>query len=103
MFYLIYAIVPSGRAGKVIHAAEAAGSLGGTIIHGKGIGRKPKRFLYFEVEPMRDVIWIIVEESRYREVSQSIYDELELEGEGQGILFVEPLDEVHGLVDQLSE
>lgn len=103
MWYLIYAVVPSGRVEKVIQAAETAGSQGGTIIHGKGIGRTPKRFFNFEVEPMRDIIMIIVEEAKYKEVSQSIYDQLEMDQEGMGIVFAEPLDKVAGLVAQREQ
>lgn len=100
MWYLIYAVVPSGRSGEVIRLAEQAGSQGGTVIHGKGIGRKPKRFLHFEVEPMREIIWIIVKKEKYPEVSQAIYQNMDLDKPGQGIVFVEPLSEVHGLVNQ---
>lgn len=100
MWYLIYAVVPSGKAGEVIRLAEQEGSQGGTVIHGKGIGRKPKRFLNFEVEPMREIIWIIVGKDKYKEVSQIIFKDMNLEKEGYGILFVEPLSEVHGLVNQ---
>lgn len=103
MWYLIYAVVPSGKVGEVIRAAEAAGSQGGTIIHGKGIGRTPKRFFNFEVEPMREIVMIIVEESKYKDVSQSIYSQLDMDKEGMGIVFAEPLDQVAGLVNQVSE
>lgn len=102
MWYLVYAVVPSGRVGEVIEAAEAAGSQGGTVIHGKGIGRRPKRFLNFEVEPMREIVMVIVEESKYKEVSQSIYTNLDMGEEGMGIVFVEPLDQVAGLVEQMD-
>lgn len=103
MWYLVYAVVPSGRVGKVIEAAEAAGSQGGTIIHGKGIGRQPKRFLNFEVEPMREIVMVIVEEEKYKEVSQSIYTKLNMDEENMGIVFAEPLDQVAGLVGQTEE
>ena len=63
MWYLIYEVVPSGDAGKVI--------------------------------------WFIVEKDKYKEVSQIIFQNMDLDKEGNGILFVEPLSEVHGLVNQL--
>ncbi|MEY8370250.1 P-II family nitrogen regulator [Aerococcaceae bacterium 50-4] len=103
MWYLVYAVVPSGHAGEVIEAAEAAGSQGGTVIHGKGIGRRPKRFLNFEVEPMREIVMVIVEEAKYKAVSQSIYSKLDMDKEGMGIVFAEPLDQVAGLVGQIDE
>lgn len=103
MWYLVYAVVPSGKVGQVIQAAEEAGSQGGTIIHGKGIGRKPKRFLSFEVEPMREIVMIIVEESKYKAVSQSIYSQLDMGKEGMGIVFAEQLDQVAGLVSQIKD
>lgn len=103
MWYLVYAVVPSGRVGEVIEAAEAAGSQGGTVIHGKGIGRRPKRFLNFEVEPMREIVMVIVEEEKYKKVSQSIYSRLEMDEEGMGIVFAEPLDKVAGLVAQREQ
>lgn len=100
MYYLIYAVVPSGKVGDVIRATESAGSYGGTVIHGKGIGRTPKRFLRFEVEPMRDIVMIIVEEAKYKDVSQAIYSHLDMAEEGTGIVFAEVLDQVEGLVNQ---
>lgn len=63
MWYLIYAVVPSGDAGEVI--------------------------------------WFIVEKDKYKEVSQIIFQNMDLDKEANGILFVEPLSEVHGLVIQL--
>lgn len=102
MWYLINAIVPSGQAGNVIRIAEEAGSQGGTVIHGRGIGRNPKRFLNFEVEPMREIVWLIVDKESYRDVSQAIYEKMNLQKPGQGIVFVEPLYEVDGLVNQTS-
>lgn len=100
MWYLLYIVVPTGKAGEVIRIAERAGSQGGTVLHGKGIGKKPKSFLSFEVEPMREIVWIIVEKEHYREVSQALYSEMDLSQPGHGILFAEPLSEVHGLVNQ---
>ncbi|XJS11209.1 P-II family nitrogen regulator [Aerococcaceae bacterium WGS1372] len=102
MWYLIYAIVPSGKVGQVIAAAESAGSRGGTIIHGKGIGRTPKKFFNFEVEPMREIVMIIVEESKYKNVSQAIYSQLNMKEEGMGVVFAEPLNQVAGLVNQVN-
>ena len=80
MWYLIYAVIPSGKAGEVIRLAEQEGSQGGTVIHGKGIGRKPKRFLNFEVEPMREIIWITVEIAinQFTEDKSMVLENLEL-------------------------
>lgn len=44
---------------------------------------------------------MIVEKDKYKEVSQIIFQNMDLDKEGNGILFVEPLSEVHGLVNQL--
>lgn len=63
MWYLIYAVVPSGDAGEVI--------------------------------------WFIVEKDKYKEVSQIIFHDMDLNQEGNSVLFVEPLSEVHGLENQL--
>lgn len=101
MWYLIYAVVPSGKAGEVIRLTEQVGSQSGTLIQGKGIGTPSKLFLNFEVEPMREIIWIIVEKDKYKEVNQIIFQNMDLDKEGNGILFVELFSEVHGLVIQL--
>lgn len=61
-------------------------------------------YLIYEVVPSGDageVIWFIVEKDKYKEVSQIIFQDMDLDKEGNGILFVEPLSEVHGLVNQL--
>lgn len=95
--------MPSGRTGEVIEATEAAGFQECTVIQGKGIGHKHKRFLRFEVAPMREILMVIVEESKYMKVSQSIYTKLGMDQEGKGIVFAEPLDQVAGLVGQLED
>lgn len=50
---------------------------------------------------MREIIWVIVAKYKYKEVNQILFQDLDLDQEGNGILFVEPLSEVHGLVNQL--
>lgn len=51
---------------------------------------------------MREILMVIVEESKYKKVSQSIYTKLGMDQEGKGIVFAEPLDQVAGLVGQLE-
>lgn len=52
---------------------------------------------------MREILMVIVEESKYMKVSQSIYTKLGMGQEGKGIVFAEPLDQVVGLVGQLED
>ena len=59
----------------------------GTVIHEKGIGCRSKLFLSFEFETMREIVMVIVEESKYKQVSQSIYSNLDTGEEGIGIIF----------------
>ncbi len=41
---------------------------------------------------MHEILMVIVEESKYMEVSRSIYTKLGMDQEGKGIVFAEPLD-----------
>ncbi len=94
----IFVIVPSGNAELVIKAAEDAGSSGGTIIHARGRGGEMTRsFLAIEVEPEREIVFIVTEESETAKISKAIYCAMNLSIKGQGLLFVLPLARVEGL------
>lgn len=58
----------------------------------EGYRPQTKTFLRFEVAPMHEILMVIVEESKYMEVSRSIYTKLGMDQEGKGIVFAEPLD-----------
>lgn len=99
MFKKITVIVNRGMADDVMDIARESGARGGTILHGKGTGSKNAAKLFgMEVEPEKELILIIVPTELEENVVNNLYDKLEMHKGGNGILFVEDITDVRGIV-----
>ena len=99
MFKKITVIVNRGMADDVMDIARESGARGGTILHGKGTGSKNAAKLFgMEVEPEKELILIIVPTELEEKVVNNLYDKLEMHKGGNGILFVEDITDVRGIV-----
>lgn len=98
MYNAIYVIVDKGNAEAVIEAATKAGSTGGTIINARGSGiHETSKLFSMEIEPEKEVVLIISEISKSEAIASSIYDTLQLDEPGKGIMFVQDVSQVYGL------
>lgn len=99
MFKKITVIVNRGMADDVMDIARESGARGGTILHGKGTGTKNAAKLFgMEVEPEKELVLIIVPTEIEEKVVKNLYDNLEMQNSGNGILFVEDITDVRGIV-----
>lgn len=98
MYNAIYTIVEKGNADDVIEAAQKAGSRGGTVMHARGSGsEEARKFFNMLIEPEKEIVLIISEEAKTKDIVESIRKETQIEEEGKGIIFVTNVEATYGL------
>lgn len=98
MYNAIYTIVEKGNADDVIEAAQKAGSRGGTVMHARGSGSEEARKVFnMLIEPEKEIVLIISEEAKTKDIVESIRKETQIEEEGKGIIFVTNVAATYGL------
>lgn len=98
MYNAIYTIVEKGNADDVIEAAQKAGSRGGTVMHARGSGSEEARKVFnMLIEPEKEIVLIISEEAKTKDIVESIRKETQIEEEGKGIIFVTNVAVTYGL------
>lgn len=98
MYNAIYTIVEKGNADDVIEAAQKAGSRGGTILHARGSGSEEARKVFnMLIEPEKEIVLIISEEAKTKDIVESIRKETQIEEEGKGIIFITNVAQTYGL------
>ena len=99
MYNAIYTIVEKGRAEDVIEAAQKAGSRGGTIVNARGSGSEEARKVFnMLIEPEKEIVLIISEEAKTKDIVESIRKETGIEEQGKGIIFITNVNQTYGLV-----
>lgn len=99
MYNAIYTIVEKGNADDVIEAAQKGGSRGGTVMHARGSGSEEARKVFnMLIEPEKEIVLIISEEAKTKDIVESIRKETQIEEEGKGIIFVTNVVNTYGLV-----
>lgn len=94
----IFVIVDKGSLDDVLDAAEAAGSTGGTVIHGRGSGVQERAKLFnIEIEPEKDIVLILSKKEKTEPIINSIKDRLNIEEPGAGVIFVLDVTRTLGL------
>ena len=98
MYNCIYVIVDKGRSSEVVDAANKAGSKGCTIINARGSGiHETSKVFSIEIEPQKEIIMILAELEITDQIIESIKKDLELEKPGNGILFVQKVNNTYGM------
>lgn len=98
MYNAIYTIVEKGNADDVIEAAQKAGSRGGTVMHARGSGSEEARKVFnMLIEPEKEIVLIISEEAKTKDIVESIRKETGIEEQGKGIIFVTNVAATYGL------
>ena len=100
MFKKLTVVVDRGMGQDVMDIARKAGVRGGTIMHGRGVGAEYTEKLFgVEIEPEKEIVFILIPDNLVCQVVNALYEELQLEQAGKGVLFVEPVEEVRGLFE----
>jgi nitrogen regulatory protein PII len=94
-YKLIITVVNKGKAEKVLDVSHNAGAVGGTVLSGHGAA--VRLLLGISVEPEKDIILIIIEDTKVQTVMDALVKELELNESHTGIAFVISLEQVVGL------
>lgn len=98
MYNAIYTIVEKGNADDVIEAAQKGGSRGGTVMHARGSGSEEARKVFnMLIEPEKEIVLIISEEAKTKDIVESIRKETGIEEQGKGIIFVTRVEQTYGL------
>lgn len=98
MYNAIYVIVEKGNAEAVIDAATNAGSTGGTIINARGSGiHETSKLFSMEIEPEKEIVLIISETDKTQAIASAVYDKLQLDKPGNGIMYIQDVSKACGL------
>ncbi len=98
MYKAIFTVVDRGKAELVMDAAKKAGARGGTIIHARGSGiHETSKLFSMEIEPEKEIVLILCKSDMTSNIVDAIRQELEIDKPGNGIIFVQPVDETYGL------
>lgn len=100
MYQSIIAIVDRGRAEDVIEAATAAGSKGGTIINARGSGvHETSKLFNIDIEPEKEMVMILSRKDATDAIISSIRERLDLSQPGNGIIFIQDVNQVYGIYE----
>ena len=95
-YELIVIVANEGRTDQVMNAARAAGSTGGTVLHGKGTGSQNKKFYNVSIAAEKEVILMVAQNDRKAAIMQSVLHHAGPDSEAGAILFSLPVSEVAG-------
>lgn len=97
-FEMIICIVNAGFSGDVMDVARKEGSKGGTIMHARGTANiKAEKMFSINVNPEKDMIFMVVPKSISEKIITAIYNEVGLTTEAQAIAFTVPVTNQVGI------
>jgi len=101
MYQAIFVIVDKGKAENVIEAATQAGSRGGTIINARGSGvHETSKVFSMNIEPEKEIVLILSKCNKADTIISSIRQNLRIDEPGNGIIFVQEVNQTYGLYDE---
>jgi nitrogen regulatory protein PII len=99
-FGSMFDVANKDRLDDILDAAEAAGSTGGTVIHGRGAGSQEKAALFnIEIEPEKVIVLILSQVSKTTGIVDAIRDKLDVHKPNTGIVFVMDVSRTFGLYE----
>lgn len=98
-YHCIISILEQGKAKDCVEHAKNAGAPGGTILHGRGAGVPQDRFFNLLIEPKKEIVFFVVPTEIVDRVQEEIVIKMQLEEEGQGIIFALPVTRATGLFE----
>ncbi len=94
----IVAIVERGKADYVVNRAKKVGAQGATILYGRGTGESEvKKFLNMHIESSKEIIIILTEKEKCKQIFEEIVEAGKLKKPGTGIIFTFPVSNLVGL------
>jgi len=100
---LLITIVNKGMASKVVRVSKRAGCDGGTILPGKGTGRKDiTTFLGIAFNPEKEVVFSLVRDEDAEHVLNAISKMAKLGKPGNGVAFIVNVKSATGIAHLLE-
>lgn len=100
MYNLIMTIVDRGKAEDVVDAAIEVGATGGTIINGRGSGiHETQKVFSMFIEPEKEIVMIVSLRTDTEKIVNSIRVSLKMDQPGNGVVFVQSINQVYGLYE----
>ncbi|GAB1431550.1 P-II family nitrogen regulator [Spirochaetota bacterium] len=97
----IFVIANKDLQDDILDAAEAGGSTGGTVIHGRGSGTQEKAVLFnIEIEPEKVIVLILAKTDKSDAIIKSVSDKLNIHEPNAGIIFTMPVSKTLGLYEK---
>ena len=97
-FELILCVVNAGFSSEVMSAARTLGAKGGTILHARGTAKlEAEKVFDIAVNPEKDMVLIAVRSSIKDEIIKSLYENVGINKNAQGIIFSLPISDQLGL------
>jgi nitrogen regulatory protein PII len=95
----IFTIVDRGNGESVIDSAKTAGAKGGTIFSGRGSGiHETEKLFSMEIEPEKEIVLIISDEDTATFIVEAIRRDMKIDEPGKGIVYVQPVSDIVGVV-----
>ena len=86
----LVAIVNRGLSERAVEISRAVGARGATILHGRGSGGHDMKVFNIEIQKEKEIIFWLVDTRISDEIALALYEQLELEDEGGGTVFMMP-------------
>ncbi len=94
----IITIVERGKADEIVEHAKKAGASGATIMYGRGTGEHEiKRFLNINIDSSKEIIIILAETEKHKQIKNAIIEAGKIKKAGTGIVFTIPITDLIGL------
>ncbi len=98
MYQVITIIVDKGKAEDAIEAATTVGSIGGTIVNGRGSGiHETSKLFSMDVEPEKEIAIILSEVGMTESIIAVIREKLKIDEPGNGIIYVQDVNKAYGI------
>ena len=100
VYQSVYVIVDKGKGETAAETAYQAGATGATIINARGSGiHETSKLFNMEIEPEKEIVLIIIKQELTQQVVDSLQSGLKLDEPGNGIVFVQNIQQVYGLYE----
>lgn len=84
----VHTIVDRGLGDEVVEISRELGNKGATIIHGRGAGVPDEdSFFDLHIEPEKELVLMLVENDKVKELVETLTDRLQLKEKNRGIIF----------------
>ena len=96
-YHLIITVIEEGSAEKVMNIAKKHGANGGTLLKGRSMGGKSSlRFFNMSIDPEKDILLIICDDDKRKDIMKAILDKYGVSTSSKGICFSLPIDNAIG-------